>query len=66
MSIATGVVGDLYLTAVRTAQYMTTEFCTAAVLNGRHNLELVKADVPGVCGSPRSTLAAEDIRDLYR
>ena len=65
MSIATGVVGYLYLATVGTAQHMSTELRTAAVFDGRHDLELVKADMSGVCGSPRSTLAAEDIRDLY-
>ncbi len=64
MSITAGVVGDLYLTTIRTAQYVTTEFGTTAVLNSRHNLELIKTDVPGVCFAPHGTMAAEDIRDL--
>jgi hypothetical protein len=65
MSVAAGVIGDLYLGTVLTAQYMATEHSAAAMLNCRHDLELVKANVPAVSFAPRRALAAEDIRDLY-
>ena len=66
MPVAAGVVGDLDLRAVFTAQHVTTERGTAAALNGRHHLELVETDVSSLGTTPRRTLVAEDVRDLQR
>jgi hypothetical protein len=43
---------------------MAAEFCPAATLNRRHGLELAEAYVSGIRFAPRSTVAAENIRDL--
>ena len=41
--VATGVVGDLHLSAAFTAEHVAAEGCTAAALNGRHHLQLTEA-----------------------
>ncbi|MFT4582345.1 MAG: hypothetical protein ACI915_004931 [Gammaproteobacteria bacterium] len=64
MPIATGVVGDLLRIALTTAQHVTAERGRATPPNGRHGLELPKAEVPGVLMSPRRPVVAEDIRNL--
>jgi len=64
--VPTGVIGDLDLTAVSATQHMATQTGRSAALNGRHDLELIVTDVSGVGLSPHRTMAAEDIRDLYR
>ena len=64
MPVAAGVVGDLDLRAVFTAQQVTTERGTAAALNGRHHLQLAEAQMPGTGITPRRSLVAEDVRDL--
>ena len=43
---------------------MAAEFGTAAAFNGRHNLELTEAHVPGLSATPNRPVGAEDIRDL--
>ncbi len=43
MPVAAGVIGDLDLRTVFTAQHVTTERVTAATLNGRHCLQLAEA-----------------------
>src|SRR5580704_6476922 len=64
--IATGVVGDLRVTAllVLAARNMPAEGRRAAALDRTHDLHLVEADVSGVGSAPRRPVVAEDIRDL--
>src|SRR6202011_2043243 len=64
--IATGVVADLRVTArlVLTAYDMAAELCRAAVLDRRHHLELLEADMAGIGLTPCRSMAAENIRDL--
>jgi len=64
--IATGVVRDLGMTARRVlaACDMAAELCRAAVLDRRHHLELLEADMAGIGLSPCRSMVAEDIRDL--
>ena len=64
--IATGVVADLRVTArlVLAAYDMAAELCRAAVLDRRHHLELLEADMAGIGLTPCRSLAAENIRDL--
>ena len=45
---------------------MAAELCRAAVLDRRHHLELLKADMAGIGLTPCRSMAAEDIRDLQR
>ena len=45
---------------------MTAEGCGAAVLDGRHHLEMAEADMAGVGSTPCRAVGAEDIRDLER
>ena len=66
MPIATGVVSDLGVAAVLVlaARDMTAERCCAAVLDRRHHLDLLEADMAGIGLTPCRSMAAEDIRDL--
>ena len=61
-----GVVGDLRVTAllVLAACDMAAERCRAAVLDRRHHLELLEADMTGIGLTPCRSMVAEDIRDL--
>jgi hypothetical protein len=43
---------------------VAAELCRAAVLDSRHDLQLVEADVPGIGFAPRRPVVAEDIRNL--
>ena len=43
---------------------MPAECIRAAGLNGRHHLELSKADMPNILLPPRGTVRTEDIGDL--
>jgi hypothetical protein len=45
---------------------MPAEGCGAAALDGRHHLQLVEADVPGIGSTPCRPVVAKDIRDLQR
>ena len=62
----TGVVGDLRVTAllVLAACDMAAELCRAAVLDRRHHLELLNADMAGIGLTPCRSVGAENIRDL--
>ena len=64
--VAAGVVGDLQLRAVLTAQHMATQFGTATTFDGGHDLELAQAQMTDLCLTPCGTLSEEDIRDLQR
>ena len=58
------VVGDLRFRARRAAQRMAAERGAAALLDGRHDLQLAEAEVPALVLSPSRPVGAEDIRDL--
>src|SRR5438477_2021171 len=66
MTIAAGVVGNLGVAAllVLATLDMPAERRGTAALDGRHHLQLVEADVPGVGRPPCRAMVAEDIRDL--
>jgi len=48
--VATGVVGDPPMAAVGASLYMPAERCGAAMLDRRHDLELLQAQMPGTGG----------------
>ena len=58
------VVGDDRVGAALATRHMTAERRCAAVLDGRHHLHLVEADVTDVGAPPRRSVVAKDIRDL--
>ncbi len=58
------VVGDLRFGTRRTAQRMAAQGGAAALLDGRHDLQLAEAQVAPLVFSPRRPVGAEDIRDL--
>ena len=62
--VAARVVGDLRFGARRAAQRMAAEREAAALLDGRHDLQLAEAEVPPPMLSPSRPVGAEDIRDL--
>ncbi len=62
--VAAGVVGDTRIGAVLAARDMAAERRRAAVLDRRHHLELVEADMAGMGLTPSRSMAAEDIRNL--
>ena len=62
--VTAGVVGDLRLCATRAAQGMTAQRRAAAVLHGRHDLELTETEVAALLVPPCRPVGAEDIRDL--
>jgi hypothetical protein len=64
VAVAAGVVGDLGVPAVRALHAVAAERRRAAVLDGRHHLELAEAQVPGLRPAPSGAVVAEDVRDL--
>jgi hypothetical protein len=52
MPIAAAVVGNDRVGAILAARDMTAEGCRAAALDGRHHLQLVETDVPGIGSAP--------------
>ena len=52
------------MAAVLAALDMTAEDGRAAVLDGRHHLELAEAEVPGIGLAPGIAMAVEDVCDL--
>jgi hypothetical protein len=64
MAVAAGVVGNPAVAAVLAALDMTAEGCRAALLDGRHHLELGEADVPSIGLAPGGSMAMEDVCDL--
>jgi len=64
MPVATRVVGDPAMAAILTALDVAAEGSRAAVLDGRHHLELAKADMPGIGLAPGGPVAMEDVCDL--
>ena len=66
MPITAGIVGDTPLAAVLTGFDMTAKGCGAAVLDRRHHLELIQAQMPCM-GDPISRAGGtEDVGDLER
>ncbi len=66
MPVAAAIVGNHSMGAVLAARDMAAERHRAAALDGRHHLQLVEADVPGIGCAPRRPVVAEDIRNLQR
>jgi hypothetical protein len=64
MAVAARVVGNPAVAALFAALDMTAEDGRAAVLDGRHHLELAKAEMPGIGSPPGGAVAMEDVRDL--
>ena len=64
--VAAAVVGDPPVAAVLAGLDMTAQGCGAAMLDRRHDLELMKAQVPGMGGPISGAGSAEDIGDLER
>jgi hypothetical protein len=64
--VAAGVVGNGRIGAVLAARDMAAEGCRAAVLDRRHHLQLLKADMAGVGSAPCRAMVAEDTRNLQR
>ncbi len=64
MAVTAGVVGDLRMLTGRALQHVTAQRRTAALFDGRHDLELAEAEVSGLRTTPRRPVGAEDIRDL--
>src|SRR5688572_11610909 len=60
----TRIVRDPAVAAVFAALDMAAEDGRAAVLDGRHHLELAEADVPGIGLAPGGAMAVEDVCDL--
>lgn len=54
----------MLVTALGANRDMPTKGGGAAVLDGRHHFELRQVQVSGVISAIRSTMGAEDIRDL--
>jgi hypothetical protein len=59
-----GIVGDTCIGAVLAARDMAAKGCRPAVLDRRHHLQLVEADMAGMGFAPCRTTVAEDIRNL--
>src|SRR6516164_6161359 len=64
MTVAARVVGDAAVAAIFAALDMTAEGCRAALLNGRHDLELSQAHMPGIGSAPVGSMAMKDVCDL--
>ena len=64
MAVAARVVRDPAVAAILAALDMAAEGGRAAVLDGRHHLELAKAQMPGIGLAPGGAMAMEDVGDL--
>jgi hypothetical protein len=64
MAVSAGVVSDAAVAAILAALDMTAEGSRAAVLDGRHHLELAEAHMPGIGLAPSGAMAMEDVRNL--
>jgi hypothetical protein len=60
------VIGDALVPAVRAGLDMTAEGGGAAVLDRRHDLELLQAQVSGMSGTIGGTGVPQDVGDLER
>ena len=64
MPVSAGVVGDLAIPAGVAVEHMPTQRRAAALLDGRHDLELAQAQVVMLSLPPGRTQGTEDVRDL--
>ncbi len=64
--VAAAVVGDPPMAAVLASLDMTAQGRSAAMLDRRHDLEMLKAQVPGMGGPISGAGSTEDIGDLER
>jgi len=64
--VATAVIGDAPVPAVLAGLDMPAQRGSAALLDRRHDLELIEAQVPGMGGPVSGAGGAEDIGDLDR
>ena len=64
MAVAARVVGDPAVAAIFAALDVPAEGGRAALLDGRHHLELVEAHMPGIGAAPASPMAMKDVSDL--
>ena len=64
--VAAAVVGDPPVAAVLAGLDMTAEGRRAAMLDRRHDLELMQAQVPGMGGPISGAGSTEDVGDLER
>ena len=62
--VAARVVADVDLLAGLTAQHMPAQRRSAALFDGRHDLQLPEAQVTVLGETPRRPEGAEDVRDL--
>jgi hypothetical protein len=62
--VATAVIGDPPVPAVLAGLDVTAKRSSAAVLDRRHHLELVEAQMPSMGGPVCWTSSAEDVGDL--
>jgi hypothetical protein len=62
--VTAGVVGHLVHAATTATQDMATQRRAAALLDGRHHLELTQAQVAALRGAPAGPVRAEDVGDL--
>ena len=64
MTIAAGIVRDVFMGAVSALRHMPAKRRRTATLDCAHHFELGQADVSCVLRSPNSTMGAENIRNL--
>src|SRR6476620_4396032 len=64
VTITARVVGDLNLRAVLAAQDMPTQRRAAALLDGRHDLELTQAQMRALSLAPSGPMHTEDVGDF--
>ena len=64
MAVAAGIVGDVAMAALAAGRDVAAEGGGAAGLDGRHDLQLAKAQMAGPGPAPGRPVGAEDIRDL--
>jgi len=64
--VAARTTGDVLVRTVFAPRDVAAKRGGAALLDGRHHLQLLEADVPGIGGTPCRPVVAEDVRDLQR
>src|SRR6266446_1295776 len=64
MPVAARVVSNPAVAAILAALDMAAEGSRAAVLDGRHHLELAKAQMPGIGLAPGGAMVMKDVGDL--
>jgi hypothetical protein len=64
VSVTAAVVGNTPMAAVRASLDVAAHRSGATMLDSRHDLELVEAEMPGVRGPVHRTCSSEDVGDL--